>query len=93
MVIKALYFFPLSRQQNYPSIHHLCTAFPGFMLPPYLQMASRIYHTADRRGHNILFTAEDIDNRQKESICSEYIYLNEQAERKRYELIIDFTTI
>ncbi|XP_040528610.1 tetratricopeptide repeat protein 6 isoform X1 [Gallus gallus] len=71
------------KQQNYPSIHHLCTAFPGFMLPPYLQMASRIYHTSDRRGHNILFTAEDLDNRQKESICSEYIYLNEQAERKR----------
>ncbi|XP_031449081.1 tetratricopeptide repeat protein 6 [Phasianus colchicus] len=71
------------KQQNYSSIHHLCTAFPGFMLPPYLQMASRIYHTSDRRGHNILFTAEDIDNRQKESICSEYIYLKEQAEKKR----------
>ncbi|XP_042670912.1 tetratricopeptide repeat protein 6 isoform X2 [Centrocercus urophasianus] len=53
------------------------------MLPPYLQMASRIYHTSNRRGHNILFTAEDIDNRQKESIYSEYIYLKEQAEKKR----------
>lgn len=63
------------------------------MLPPYLQMASRIYHTSNRRGHNILFTAEDIDNRQKESIYSEYIYLKEQAERKRYELIIDVTMI
>ncbi|XP_048805248.1 tetratricopeptide repeat protein 6 isoform X2 [Lagopus muta] len=71
------------KQQNYSSIHHLCTAFPGFMLPPYLQMASRIYHTSNRRGHNILFTAEDIDNRQKESIYSEYIYLKEQAEKKR----------
>lgn len=85
--------FSLSRQQNYSSIHHLCTAFPGFMLPPYLQMASRIYHTSNRRGHNILFMAEDIDNRQKESIYSEYIYLKEQAERKRYELIIDVTMI
>lgn len=37
--------------------------------------------------------AEDIDNRQKESIYSEYIYLKEQAERKRYELIIDVTMI
>ncbi|XP_021257944.1 tetratricopeptide repeat protein 6 isoform X3 [Numida meleagris] len=71
------------KRQNYPSIHHLCTAFPGFMLPPYLQMASRIYHTSDRRGHNISFAAEDIDNKQKESIYSEYIYLKEQAERKR----------
>uniref|UniRef100_A0A8C2U8Q2 Tetratricopeptide repeat domain 6 n=1 Tax=Coturnix japonica TaxID=93934 RepID=A0A8C2U8Q2_COTJA len=82
-------FSPLCRHQNNRSIHHLCTAFPGFMLPPYLQMASRIYHTSDRRGHNILFTAEDIDNRQKESIYSEYIYLKELAEWKRYELIID----
>ncbi|XP_015720531.1 tetratricopeptide repeat protein 6 isoform X2 [Coturnix japonica] len=71
------------KHQNNRSIHHLCTAFPGFMLPPYLQMASRIYHTSDRRGHNILFTAEDIDNRQKESIYSEYIYLKELAEWKR----------
>eukprot|EP00075_Anas_platyrhynchos_P025087 XP_027314340.1 tetratricopeptide repeat protein 6 isoform X2 [Anas platyrhynchos] len=69
--------------QHYPSIHHLCTAFPGFTLPPYLQLASRIYHTFDRKGHNILFTAEDMDNKQEEPICSKYIYLKEQAERKR----------
>ncbi|XP_035184240.1 tetratricopeptide repeat protein 6 isoform X2 [Oxyura jamaicensis] len=69
--------------QHYPSIHHLCTAFPSFTLPPYLQLASRIYHTFDRRGHNILFTAEHMDNKQEEPICSKYIYLKEQAERKR----------
>ncbi|XP_035395143.2 tetratricopeptide repeat protein 6 [Cygnus atratus] len=69
--------------QHYPSIHHLCTAFPSFTLPPYLQLASRIYHTFDRKGHNILFTAEDMGNKQEEPICSKYIYLKEQAERKR----------
>ncbi|XP_050753053.1 tetratricopeptide repeat protein 6 [Gymnogyps californianus] len=72
--------------QHYPGIHHLCTAFPSFILPPYLQLVSRVYHTLDRRGHNILFTAEDMDNKEEEPMCSKYIYLKEQAERKRYEL-------
>lgn len=94
MDIKILdFFFFLSRGQHYPSIHHLCTAFPGFTLPPYLQLASRIYHTFDRKGHNILFTAEDMDNKQEEPICSKYIYLKEQAERKRYEFNVSFTII
>lgn len=88
MDIKILDFFVfLSRGQHYPSIHHLCTAFPSFILPPYLQLVSRVYHTLDRRGHNILFTAEDTDNKEEEATCSKYIYLKEQAERKRYELI------
>lgn len=69
--------------QHYQGIHRLCTAFPSFILPPYLQLISRVYHTSDRRGHNILFTAEDTDNKEEEPMCSKYIYLNEEAERKR----------
>ncbi|XP_062432174.1 tetratricopeptide repeat protein 6 [Rhea pennata] len=69
--------------QHYPDIHCLCTAFPSFMLPPDLQLASRIYHTLDRRGHNVLLTAEDLDNKEEEPTCSKYTYLKEQAERKR----------
>ncbi|XP_075357745.1 tetratricopeptide repeat protein 6 [Mycteria americana] len=69
--------------RHYPGIHRLCTAFPSFILPPYLQLVSRVYHTLDRRGHNILFTAEDTDNKEDEPMCSKYIYLKEHAERKR----------
>ncbi|XP_059675518.1 tetratricopeptide repeat protein 6 [Gavia stellata] len=69
--------------QHYPSIHRLCTAFPSFILPPYLQLVSRVYHTLDRRGHNILFTAEDTDNKEEETMCSKCIYLKEQSESKR----------
>ncbi|OPJ83192.1 tetratricopeptide repeat protein 6 isoform C [Patagioenas fasciata monilis] len=69
--------------QDYPGIHHLCTTFPGFILPPYLQLVSRIYHTFDRRGHNILLTAEDLDNKEEGPTCSKYINLKEQAEKKR----------
>lgn len=87
MDIKILDFFVfLSRGQHYAGIHRLCTAFPGFILPPYLQRASRVYHTLDRRGHNILLTAEDTDNEEEKPTCFKYIYLKEQAERKRYEL-------
>lgn len=87
MDTKVLDFFVfLSRGQHNPSIHRLCTAFPSFILPPYLQLVSRVYHTLDRRGHNILFTAEDMDNKEEEPMCSKSIYLKEQAERKRYEL-------
>ncbi|CAN0101045.1 unnamed protein product [Bubo scandiacus] len=71
--------------QHYPDIHCLCTAFPRFILPPYFQLVSRVFHTLDRRGHNI-FTAEDMDNKEEEPMCSKYIYLKEQAERKRLEI-------
>ncbi|XP_071602190.1 tetratricopeptide repeat protein 6 isoform X2 [Heliangelus exortis] len=74
-----------SKDQRYPGIHHLCTAFPPFILPPYLQLVSRVSHTVDRRGHNILFTTEDMDNKEEEPMCSKYIYLKEQGERICYE--------
>jgi len=48
-------------------------------------MVSRIYHTLDRRGHNILFVTEDTDNKEEEPMCSKDVYLKEQAESKRFE--------
>ncbi|XP_074959502.1 tetratricopeptide repeat protein 6 isoform X3 [Phalacrocorax aristotelis] len=69
--------------QHHPGIHRLCTAFPSFILPPYLQLVSRVYHTSDRRGHNTLFTAEDMDDKEEEPMYSTYICLKEQAEKKR----------
>lgn len=94
MDIKILDLFVfLSRGQDYPGIHHLCTAFPGFILPPYLQLVSRIYHTFDRRGHNILLRAEDMDNKEEGPTCSKYINLKEQAEKKRYEVIFRVTVM
>ncbi|XP_064316395.1 tetratricopeptide repeat protein 6 isoform X2 [Phalacrocorax carbo] len=68
--------------QHHPGIHRLCTAFPSFILPPYLQLVSRVYHTLDRRGHNTLFTAEVMDD-EEEPMYSTYINLKEQAEKKR----------
>lgn len=76
----------LSRSQHYPGICHLCAAFPSFILPPYLRLVSRVHHTSDRRGHNILITAEDADKKEGEPMCSQCIYLKEEAGRKRYEL-------
>lgn len=93
MDIKIPFFVFLSRSQDYPGVHHLCTAFPGFILPPYLQLVSRIYHTFDRRGHNILLTAEDTDNEEEGPTCSKYLNLKEQAGKKRYELIFWVTVI
>ncbi|XP_033621036.1 tetratricopeptide repeat protein 6 isoform X3 [Fukomys damarensis] len=35
-----------------PQLHHLCTTIPARQLPVDLQLASRMYHTADKRGHS-----------------------------------------
>ncbi|XP_074005679.1 tetratricopeptide repeat protein 6 [Numenius arquata] len=68
--------------RHYPGIHRLRTAFPSFILPPDLQQASRVHHTLDVRGHNILCTSEDTNNKEEEPLSSKYIYLREQAEKK-----------
>ncbi|XP_014797123.1 PREDICTED: tetratricopeptide repeat protein 6 [Calidris pugnax] len=68
--------------RHYPDIHRLHTAFPSFILSPYLQLASRVHHTLDIRGHNILSTSEDTNNKEEEPLSSKYIYLREAAEKK-----------
>ncbi|XP_035584032.1 tetratricopeptide repeat protein 6 isoform X3 [Zalophus californianus] len=42
--------------QDYPSptLHDLCTTVPAQELPVNLHLASRVYHTADKKGHNTL---------------------------------------
>ncbi|KAM6181649.1 tetratricopeptide repeat protein 6 [Erethizon dorsatum] len=35
-----------------PGLHHLCTTTPARQLPIDLHLASRIYHTTDKKGHN-----------------------------------------
>ncbi|XP_012411057.2 tetratricopeptide repeat protein 6 [Trichechus manatus latirostris] len=37
-----------------PSLHDLCTTIPTHRLPIDLCVASRVYHTADKKGHNTL---------------------------------------
>ncbi|XP_051477986.1 tetratricopeptide repeat protein 6 [Apus apus] len=71
------------KDQHYPDIHQLCTASPRFVVPPYLHLVCRVHHTLDRIGDNMLFTAEDMDNKEEESMYSKYNYLKEQVERKR----------
>ncbi|XP_053235987.1 tetratricopeptide repeat protein 6 isoform X1 [Podarcis raffonei] len=39
---------------DHPLIHLLCEACPRCVLPVHLQLASRIHHTIDKRGHNVL---------------------------------------
>nr|XP_042714425.1 tetratricopeptide repeat protein 6 isoform X3 [Chrysemys picta bellii] len=74
---------PEIKGQHYPVIHHLCTASPSYALPADLQLASRVYHTFDRKGHYLLFTAEDLDHQEEASLCSENITFQEQIERNR----------
>ncbi|XP_042845521.1 tetratricopeptide repeat protein 6 isoform X1 [Panthera tigris] len=42
--------------QDYPSstLHDLCTTVPAQELPVNLHLASRVYHTADKKGHSTL---------------------------------------
>ncbi|XP_038263522.1 tetratricopeptide repeat protein 6 isoform X4 [Dermochelys coriacea] len=74
---------PEIKGQHYPVIHHLCTASPSFALPSDLQLASRVCHTFNRKGHYLLFTAKDLDHQEEASLCSENITFEEQIERNR----------
>ncbi|XP_043405341.1 tetratricopeptide repeat protein 6 isoform X1 [Chelonia mydas] len=74
---------PEIKGQHYPVIHHLCTASPSFALPADLQLASRVCHTFNRKGHYLLFTAKDLDHQEEASLCSENITFEEQIERNR----------
>ncbi|XP_067388344.1 tetratricopeptide repeat protein 6 [Emydura macquarii macquarii] len=74
---------PEIKGRHYPVIHHLCTASPSFALPADLQLASRVCHTSDRKGHYLLFTAKDLDHQEELSLCSENIFFEEQTEKNR----------
>nr|XP_034964906.1 tetratricopeptide repeat protein 6 isoform X2 [Zootoca vivipara] len=42
-----------TKDVDHPLIHLLCEAYPRCVLPVHLQLASRIHHTIDKRGHNV----------------------------------------
>ncbi|XP_025057227.1 tetratricopeptide repeat protein 6 [Alligator sinensis] len=74
---------PKIKEQHYPVMHHLCTASPSFSLPIDLQLASRVYHTFSRRGHDILFTEEEPHHEEEKLFYSKHIFFEEQSERRR----------
>ncbi|XP_022375539.1 tetratricopeptide repeat protein 6 [Enhydra lutris kenyoni] len=41
---------------RFPTLHDLCATVPAQELPVNLHLASRVYHTADKKGHNTLLT-------------------------------------
>ncbi|XP_009209703.3 tetratricopeptide repeat protein 6 isoform X2 [Papio anubis] len=44
----------IPRDYSMPHLHDLCTTIPAQELPIDLRLASRVYHTANRKGHNTL---------------------------------------
>ncbi|XP_064221796.1 tetratricopeptide repeat protein 6 [Aotus nancymaae] len=44
----------IPRDYSMPHLHKLCTTIPARQLPVDLCLASRVYHTANRKGHNAL---------------------------------------
>ncbi|XP_019406671.1 PREDICTED: tetratricopeptide repeat protein 6 [Crocodylus porosus] len=74
---------PKIKEQHYPVMHHLCTASPSFSLPIDLQLASRVYHTFSRRGHDILFTKKEPHHEEEKLFYSKHIFGGDQSERRR----------
>ncbi|XP_053125408.1 tetratricopeptide repeat protein 6 [Hemicordylus capensis] len=54
---------------DYPLIHHLCTACPSCVLPVGLQLVSRVHHTSDKTGHNVLLPPFNLGYHESE--CEE----------------------
>ncbi|KAL4670107.1 hypothetical protein H8957_010838 [Semnopithecus entellus] len=44
----------IPRDYSMPHLHDLCTTIPAQELPTDLRLASRVYHTANRKGHDTL---------------------------------------
>lgn len=55
-MIKEAPFLCCRIPQDYSSstLHDLCTTVPAQELPVNLHLASRVYHTADKKGHSTL---------------------------------------
>ncbi|XP_053330322.1 uncharacterized protein LOC128504312 [Spea bombifrons] len=51
---------PRTKQHGGKTIHHFCTVSPSFLLPSYLQLASRVHHTVDRTGHHVSSANHDL---------------------------------
>uniref|UniRef100_G1K951 Tetratricopeptide repeat domain 6 n=1 Tax=Anolis carolinensis TaxID=28377 RepID=G1K951_ANOCA len=68
---------------DYPLIHLLCTACPECVLPVDLQFVSRVHHTLDKRGHNILLPPFNLVNYKSEELFPAAAALEDEMERER----------
>ncbi|XP_062824366.1 tetratricopeptide repeat protein 6 isoform X1 [Anolis carolinensis] len=71
------------RDVDYPLIHLLCTACPECVLPVDLQFVSRVHHTLDKRGHNILLPPFNLVNYKSEELFPAAAALEDEMERER----------
>ncbi|XP_078005306.1 tetratricopeptide repeat protein 6 [Phascolarctos cinereus] len=62
-------------RQSTHTLHKLCTAAPTFVLPTDLRLASRIYHTVDKRGHDTFLGSDKRD--------SIHDYVRDEKEKNR----------
>ncbi|XP_054988059.1 tetratricopeptide repeat protein 6 [Sorex araneus] len=44
----------ITKERTFPTLHVLCKTFPAHQLPLHLSLASRVYHTPSRKGHETL---------------------------------------
>ncbi|KAJ7344967.1 hypothetical protein JRQ81_000917 [Phrynocephalus forsythii] len=68
---------------NYPLIHLLCTAYPRSILPIDLQLVSRVHHTLDKKGHNVLLPSVNLTSHESEDLFPATAVLQEQIEVER----------
>ncbi|XP_074146808.1 tetratricopeptide repeat protein 6 [Sminthopsis crassicaudata] len=52
----------IPHKQSTHTLHKLCIAAPEFVLPTDLQLASRIYHTKDKAGHDTFLRSDKRDS-------------------------------
>ncbi|XP_028935362.1 tetratricopeptide repeat protein 6 isoform X2 [Ornithorhynchus anatinus] len=73
----------IPQQPTFQTLHNLCTAAPRCVLPSDLQLASRVYHTVDRRGHDQILHLDKSDL-EEEMVCfSKESHLNLEEEKAR----------
>ncbi|XP_075469416.1 tetratricopeptide repeat protein 6 isoform X2 [Ascaphus truei] len=71
---------PRSKERGLQTIHHFCTVSPSHVLPSYLQLASRVHHTVDRKGHSIPIEKGVLPKRaEEEHSTNAYSVSNSQA--------------
>ncbi|XP_062974543.1 tetratricopeptide repeat protein 6 [Elgaria multicarinata webbii] len=68
---------------DYPLIHLLCMASPRCVLPVNLQLVSRVHHTLDKKGHNVLLPSINISHHKPEELFPATAAFEEQMERER----------
>ncbi|XP_038612853.1 LOW QUALITY PROTEIN: tetratricopeptide repeat protein 6 [Tachyglossus aculeatus] len=73
----------IPQPSTFQTHHNLCIAAPRCVLPSDLQLASRVYHTVDRRGHDQILYSGKLDL-EEEMVCySKESDLNLEEEKVR----------